>query len=242
MTGPLDIGARLFMFRHWVGGYWQPNGTINVDVWRRVIPAVLSSLVSCWVVAPFEIAQKAFQADLKYPPELRKNYRSSVNALLRLPFEEGPAFLFKNSIPTMAGTFVESLVLFFATDYFFDWSRFAHFESGIPFAPMKAASISMAVLLSALASYPFKVTARNVIEFFPGVGEKYSFQYRKGLLDVIVSARYSMNYHGLARYLWTRGPRLFVLLWVAEWLGMFRSWRTSFLSFPGMNISKELQK
>lgn len=242
LMGPFDIGARLFMFRHWVGGYWQPNGTSNVDVWRRFLPAIGAALVSCWVVAPFEIANKAYWADLKYPVELRRNYKSPLNALWRLPVEEGFSFLFKNSLPTMAGAFVESLSLFFITDYLLDWSRFFHFENDMAYAPLKAASISIAILLSGLASFPFKYTARRIIELYPSEmgGQKYNYQYRKGLLNAMTTDHYSGNYHGFARYLWIKGPRYFIMLWVAEWLGLFRSWRTSFFSFPGINVFGEI--
>lgn len=242
LMGPFDMGARLFMFRHWVGGYWQSSGSSNVDVWRRFIPALASSLVSCWVVAPFEIANKAYWADLKYPAELRRNYKSPLNALLRLPFDEGFSFLFRNSLPTMAGAFAESLVLFFVTDYFLNWSQYLHFNGGISYPLMKAAAISAGIMASAIVSFPLKYTARRIIELYPSEmgGQVYNYHYRKALVSVITTDNHSGNYHGLSRYLWVKGPRYFIMLWVAESLGLFKSWKTSFLSFPGVNIYNEV--
>ena len=242
MTGPFDLGARLFMMRYWVGGYYQSSGTVNVDVWRRMIPIVSASLALCWISTPFEIAKKAFIADRKFPENLRRNYTSSFNALMRLPFLEGPAFLFKNSLPTMLGVFLETFGLFYFSDYFLDYSLFLHMENGVPYAPLKAVSFSLAILLTGIMAYPFKYFARNLIELYPKDfgGEMYKFQYRKALIEVAGNSNYSSNYKGMSRYFWLKGPRFFITLWVAERLGLFRSWRTSYLSFPGINVFSDI--
>ena len=175
LTGPMDLGLRIFMFRKWVGGLYQPIGSVNSELWRRVLPAIAASLATCWVVAPFEIAKKAVLADQKFPEHLQRKYTSTLNALLRLPFHEGPAFLFKNSLPTMAGTFMESVFLLYITDFFLDWSRFLHMENSVPFAPLKAMSISAGIFLAGVASYPLSQTSRNIIELYPKQhgGEKH---------------------------------------------------------------------
>ena len=242
MTGPFDLGLRMFMFRSWVGGYYQPIGSVNADVWRRFIPSIAASLVTCWIVAPFEIAKKAYLADLKYPENLRRNYKSSIDALLKLPFQEGPAFLFKNSLPTMLGTFLETFGLFYFTDYFLDFARFLHFESGVPYSPSKAVAIGIGTFMSCILAFPFKKTARNMIELYPRqVGsDLYAGQYRKAMIQVSGNKFYSSNYHGFANYLWIRGPRLFIFVWVAESLGLFRSWRTNYLVFPGINVFSDI--
>jgi len=45
------------------------------------------------------MARMAYYADKTFPTELQRNYSSYWNALRRIPFEEGPYFLFKNSFP-----------------------------------------------------------------------------------------------------------------------------------------------
>jgi hypothetical protein len=37
----------------------------------------------------------AYYADKTFPKELQKGYKSYFNALVRIPFEEGPYYLFK---------------------------------------------------------------------------------------------------------------------------------------------------
>jgi hypothetical protein len=230
------------MFREFVGGLYQPIGTVNVELWRRVVPSIVASLLSCWVSAPFEIAKKAYLADQKYPEHLQRKYTSSLNALRRLPFEEGPAFLFKNSLPSMAGTFFESIFLFYFTDYFLDWSRFLHLEYSVPFTPMKALSIGAGIFLSGIVSHPMRKIARNIIEIYPrqNGGEKFLYQYRKAFQNVIGATHYSGNYHGLSKFYWMKGPRFFITLWIAEWMGLFRSWRTNYLVFPGINVFSDI--
>lgn len=237
MSGPFNLGIRMFMYRSWVSGFYQSAGAVNVDVWRRFFPTIAASLITCWVVAPLEIAKKAFMADQKFPENLRKNYKSSFDALIKLPFQEGPAFLFKNSLPTMMGTFLETFGMFYFTDYFLDFTNFLHFEAGAPYNLFKAGSIAAGTFISCIMCYPFKYTARNMVELFPRqLGEElYQGQYRKALLGVSGNKYFSSNYHGFASYLWLRGPRMFAFLWVAESLGLFRSWRTNYLVFPGIN-------
>lgn len=242
MTGPFDIGFRLFFWRHWVGGYYQSTESINSDGWRRFIPSLAAALASCWVAPPFEIAYKAFIADGKLPENLRRNYKSSFDALIKIPFHEGPAFLYKNSLPTMLGTLFETFGLLYFSDYLLDWSQFLHLESGMPYAPLKALSLGFGVFAAGILSYPYKYTARRIIELYPKQhgSELYQKQYRKAFLDVHGNRLFSENYHGLANYYWTRGPRLFVMLWIAESLGLYRSWRTSYLTFPGINVFSDI--
>ena len=57
---------------------------------------------TCFLSVPFENARRAYYADRSWPLELRKGYSSPFNALYRIPFEEGPYFLFKNGLPLIA--------------------------------------------------------------------------------------------------------------------------------------------
>jgi hypothetical protein len=54
------------------------------------------------LTVPFENARRAYYADKTWPLELRRNYKSPIQALLRIPFEEGPTYLFKGGFPIIA--------------------------------------------------------------------------------------------------------------------------------------------
>ena len=61
---------------------------------------------TCFTGVPFEIARRAYYADKTWPVELRKGYTSPTNALLRIPFEEGPYYLFKGGFPLVAHAWI----------------------------------------------------------------------------------------------------------------------------------------
>jgi len=52
------------------------------------------------------MARRAYYADKTWPIELRRNYRSPLSALARIPFEEGPSYLFKGGSPIIARDFL----------------------------------------------------------------------------------------------------------------------------------------
>jgi hypothetical protein len=64
--------------------------------------AVLAFGATSWLTVPFENARRAYYADKTWPLELRRNYKSPIQALLRIPFEEGPTYLFKGGFPIIA--------------------------------------------------------------------------------------------------------------------------------------------
>jgi len=66
---------------------------------------MLTAALSAPLSVPFEIAKMAYYGDKTFPKELQKGYKSYFNALIRIPFEEGPYFLFKNSFPLYARNF-----------------------------------------------------------------------------------------------------------------------------------------
>jgi solute carrier family 25 oxoglutarate transporter 11 len=62
----------------------------------------------------------AYYADKTFPQELQKGYKSYFQALRRIPFEEGPYYLFKNTFPFIARNFFQTLTLFYSYDWLKD--------------------------------------------------------------------------------------------------------------------------
>ncbi len=60
---------------------------------------MISFLPTAGLTVPFENARRAYYADKTWPVELRRNYTSATQALLRIPFEEGPGYLFRGGFP-----------------------------------------------------------------------------------------------------------------------------------------------
>jgi len=62
----------------------------------------------------------AYYADKTFPQELQRGYTSYLNALRRIPFEEGPYFLFKNCFPFLMRNFFQTGTLFYSYDWLKD--------------------------------------------------------------------------------------------------------------------------
>ena len=97
MIGLFDLGPRITLWRQWTAGLWRSHGTGDVEFWRRILPTVAASALTCWLSVPFEVARAAYYSDRSYPEHLRKGYKSIFNALVRIPREEGPYYLMRVS-------------------------------------------------------------------------------------------------------------------------------------------------
>lgn len=115
-----DWSIRLSVYRYLVGGWGTNEFSLNIHHWRNEWCTMLSSALTCWVGVPFENAQRAYLADAKWPQALRKNYTSYTNALVRIAYEEGPYYLFKNSFSIYFGNFLQTFTLFAIYDFLND--------------------------------------------------------------------------------------------------------------------------
>ena len=124
---------------------------------------MFASILTCWIRAPFEIAQKAFYADQKFPSEIRQGYRSIRHAFFSL-LRDNPYSLLKNSYPTMLGTIVQTSMLFTLYDYLNETFAFPHDQLEMPRAPYKTLYIFISTITAAFFSYPFFGPVRYMIE------------------------------------------------------------------------------
>jgi len=174
---------------------------------------------------PFENARRAYYADKTWPLELRKGYTSPTNALLRIPFEEGPYYLFKNSFPLAAHAFtfwVAFLTYFsFAKNKFF----FLWVYNDFSYEYIKFGMMTSCFFLASFMAYPFYFT-REMVDIWPkerGGHCTWNNNYRqcaKWMLENVDM----MGYNYLSGYWgWVRryGAQYFIGLWVADSLGMF---------------------
>ena len=63
MVGSLDVGTRFMVLRQLTAGLPNAFHTMNVQYWRKPAPIVIGSLLTAWMRAPFEVAQKFYLAD-----------------------------------------------------------------------------------------------------------------------------------------------------------------------------------
>lgn len=86
---------------------------------------MLAAFFTAPLSVPFEIARMAYYGDKTFPKELQRGYSSYLSALVRIPFEEGPYFLLKNSAPMIIRNFFQTLTLFYMYDFLKDKASFA---------------------------------------------------------------------------------------------------------------------
>ena len=95
----LDIGVKLAVWQFFYGSTASYQEYSDYNAFKNMICGALAALPTCWTAIPGETASRAYYADKTWPLELRRNYKSPMNALLRIPFEEGPSYLFKGGLP-----------------------------------------------------------------------------------------------------------------------------------------------
>lgn len=118
------------------------------------------------LTGPLENARRAYYADKTWPLELRKGYTSPTNALLRIPFEEGPNYLFKGGLPHMASQWV------FWTSYFtmYSWMKnktfFMWLYNDFSYNYIKGIMSVSCFFFSSWIAYPFYF-AREMVDIWP---------------------------------------------------------------------------
>jgi solute carrier family 25 (mitochondrial oxoglutarate transporter), member 11 len=99
VAGAGDVGVKLGAWQWIYGGTHSPQDFADYNSFKHLTCAIMAFGPTCWTGIPFENARRAYFADRSWPLELRRGYKSPLNALLRIPFEEGPSYLFKGGFP-----------------------------------------------------------------------------------------------------------------------------------------------
>jgi hypothetical protein len=239
MRGSIDIGLRLAVFRYFTGGLYQSTDSVNVEYWRRVFPTALGAALTSWLLVPFETSRAAFLGDKSFPVELRKGYTSQSNALFKMVTKE-PFALWKNSLPTMGGSYIQTSFAFCLFDFSFDFFGILFREFGIPKFMVKTVTDFSSTLLSLAFAYPIHVTVRKMIETSPEQISKgiYHKNYRKAFWALWNYEGGSTAWVGFSKYCHKNFIWMFLMIWYAESFGFFKSWRTDYTDWPGTNETK----
>ena len=82
----MDFGMRFASMKKFYGGSWSPVCLLDFNILKNILFSWASAIPVCWMGIPFETARKAYYADLTWPAELRKGFRSPLHALCKIPF------------------------------------------------------------------------------------------------------------------------------------------------------------
>jgi hypothetical protein len=118
------------------------------------------------MVVPFENASRAYYADKTWPLELRRNYTSATQALIRIPFEEGPTYLMKGGFPLAMNQFLYWTL--FSSHYIFLKNKFFLFWTYNDFSYdwCKFVFMSISHTVASIIAYPAYFT-REMVDIWP---------------------------------------------------------------------------
>jgi solute carrier family 25 (mitochondrial oxoglutarate transporter), member 11 len=183
VVGAGDVGIKLAMWQYIYGGTWSPQEYSDSNSFKHLFCAMAATTPTAFLTVPFENARRAYYGDKTWPLELRKGYTSPVNALVRIPFEEGPYYLFKGGLPHITHQWV------FWTGYFtfYSWlknkSFFMWLYNDFSYNFMKGINSGFSFLMASIMAYPF-LFVREMVDIWPkerGGHCTWNNDYRQGM-------------------------------------------------------------
>lgn len=237
-----DIGLKLAVLRQFNSG-WQSNfGGFEYSFYRK-IPTFYAAFV---VTSPFgvigDMVQRAYVADRTFPSELQKGYTSFFNALRRIPFEEGPYYLFRNTFPLFMKHSFGPFTAFYSYDWLVDKLSVIWRTSNTPMWPVKWWCAGFSAWLGAVFSYPFVHAVKDMVDLWPkknGV-DLWKGSYRKAAVTLWYGPSWNIGFAGLfKRYFWHVFPLWFTSILLADQFGMFSYWRIDILCGASDNTAED---
>ena len=207
------------------GGTTSPADYMDPNAIKNLTCAVTTALLTCFNAVPIDNARRAYFADKTWPVELRRGYGSPISALVRIPFEEGPGYLFRGAFPLAMNSFM------FWSSYlsFYSWLKdkmyFLWMYHGFSYNYIKTLNLVGSFTLASIIAYPAYYT-REMVDLWPkerGGHCSFNGNYRQAYKMMIDNID-SMYYNYLTNYwTWFRryGASIMIATWVADNYGMF---------------------
>ena len=198
------------------------------------------------VASPFSVAGdmalRAYKADATFPKELQKGYTSYFNALRRIPFEEGPYYLFRNTAPLYVKHILAPFTAFFSYDWLVDKLSVIWRTTDNPTMPVKYFCAGLSSYLACVFTYPFLFTAKDMVDVWPkkdGI-DPWKGNYRKAMVYLWYGPSWNIGWPGMFhRYFWHAFPLYFSTLILADQFGIFSYWHVDVLSGAGDNTAED---
>jgi len=240
-----DTAIKLATWQYIYGGTWSPQEFADSNSFKPFLCGFAAFAPTCWLTVPFENARRAYYADKQWPVELRRNYTSPTQALLRIPFEEGIGYLFKGGFPLSANQFIFwssylSLYVWMKNKLFFLW-----LYQDVPYDVVKVQMVAISFGVASILSYPLYHT-REMVDIWPkerGGNCTWNNSYRQCAKWMIENIE--LNYFNFLRNysFWFRryGIHALIGLWIADNIGMMSNCNEAYNSletqFPNFSES-----
>ena len=196
--------------------------------------AVLAATPTCALGVPFENARRAYYADKTWPKELRRNYTSPTNALLRIPIEEGPYYLFRGGFPLAMSNWAFWTTYLSIYSFLKNKTFFFHLYFDFHYDLIKAQNMAIAFMFGSIMGYP-AYHVREMVDLWPkerGGHCTWNNSYRECWRWMGQEMDF-LYYNFLSGYWgWFRryGAIYLISLWTADSLGMFTNCNEAFNS------------
>jgi len=229
-----DTGIKLAVWQHVYGGIWHPQDLVDSNTLKHGLCGLVASAATCWTGIPFINARRAYYADKTWPVELRRGYKSPIQALLRIPFEEGPGYLFKGAWPIACHS-----LCFYATFFtYYSWlkNKFHYMWTNNDFGYnfCKTIFFAPAWFFASLVSFPF-LAGREMVDLWPkerGGHCTWNNSYRQNSRWMLLNMEYFTTNYMAGYWTWFRrqGAGILVAFWFADNFGMFTTNNDMFAS------------
>lgn len=220
------------MLHYFWGGSWSPNCFCDMNLLKYGLLCFTAGFASGMFSIPFQVARKAYFADLTWPAELRKGYRSPLHALFKIPFKEGPLFLFKGGSPIYLGNALFSGWAFSMYTWLKNKSFFIWVYNDVPYNWVKLYNISIAFGVGSIMGYPF-YRVKDMMDNWPKErGGRCTFEGSYWNAVKWLRLNYENYTTNLMSGYWAwfrkQGVIFLIAMWIADNFGIFTNNMTDY--------------
>lgn len=221
-----DIGIRIAGLHYFWGGTWSPICQMDPNSIKYLFACAVGAYAVCWTGIPFEVARKAYFADQSWPAELRKGYRSPLHALVKIPFTEGPLYLFKGGLLPYLGHANFTTWCFFTYTWLKNHLYFMYLYNDFNYNWVKFWLLNASFVAGSIFGQPF-YALKNMMDNWPkerggrdtfngscwNAFKWFKHNYADGFNTNLIE--------GYWRWFRKQGIILYIAMWVADDMGLF---------------------
>lgn len=229
----LDAGFKLSVFHYIWGGTYSPYFFADFNATKQFALSFLSGFLSGWTNYPLAVAREAYKSDIMFPENLRKGFRSPLHALFKIPFVEGPSYLFRGGFLHYMGNSIGFGWTMFVYTHFMDKASYLWRFYGISHDYIKFLVLNLSFGIAAMGTQPFFRMNELLVSGTKERGGSTSFRTTYEAYRYLKRNWHRQSTNMIAGYwTWFRqyGIILYLSIWNAEKLGFL----TNFKADPNM--------
>jgi hypothetical protein len=204
------IGPQVALVRQFNSGWCSNFGGFDYNLYRKVPTMLAPFLLTSPIGVAIDMVSRAYNADKTFPKELQKGYKSYLDAFKRIPFEEGPYYLFKNTFPLYIKHIFGPFTSFLIYDWLIDKVSVLWRNTNFPILPLQLFCAAFGTYFGAVFTYPFAYMSREMVDLWPkknGI-DPFGGNYRKASVYMWMTETFLNYYPGFfKKYFWHVVPQ-----------------------------------